>query len=117
MTHPVIQQLRRARREQKISGQALADAVGVSQSMVSLIENGGGDTMFRNVVAMADHLGFEVALQPRGGSSLTEAQAALVQLMADTVAHLPMDEQEVWEAELHLRRRQLGLEPTSRSKK
>jgi transcriptional regulator with XRE-family HTH domain len=111
MPHQVFTLIRQERRRRGISGQALARAVGVSQQTVSLVEN-GGDTMFSNAVAMADHVGLDVVAVERGAVPLDELRQRVLDLMTSTIRELPATEVEVWEAELRLRRRQLGLEPT-----
>lgn len=108
MPHQVFALIRQERRRQGISGQALARAVGVSQQTVSLVEN-GGDTMFSNAVAMADHVGLDVVAVERGALPLDELRKRVLDLMSSTIKELPTAEVEVWEAELLLRRRQLGL--------
>lgn len=117
MLHPVIEAIRRARQRRGLRGSDLADVIGVTQAAISSIETGARDTLFRKVVALADHVGLDIVAVERQGPAPTDLERRVLDLMRDTIAHLPVDEQEIWEGELVMRRRQLGLDLPSRSTK
>jgi transcriptional regulator with XRE-family HTH domain len=117
MLHPVIEAIKRARLQKGLRGTDMAEVIGVTQAAISSIETGARDTLFRKVVALADHVGLDIVATPRSGPSPTELEQRVLDLMRETIRHLPVNEQEIWEGELVLRRRQLGLDLPARSTK
>ncbi len=111
MTSPLLARLRQERLKQKISTTKVGEAIDLAQSMVSAAEHGSRDPKLSHVEAWAAFLGFDVVLQERSGPSLGARQMALLDLMRDVLTKLPEGDLDLWEAELRIRRRQLGLDP------
>jgi HTH-type transcriptional regulator / antitoxin HipB len=62
----IPQILKSARQAMRLSQRALAEKVGVPQSHISKIENGGVDLQTSGLIELARALGLEVQLVPRG---------------------------------------------------
>jgi HTH-type transcriptional regulator / antitoxin HipB len=58
--------LKSARQAKRLSQRALAEKVGVPQSHISKIENGGVDLQTSSLIELARALDLEVQLVPRG---------------------------------------------------
>lgn len=69
--------------------------------------------MFSKAVAMADHLGLDIVPVSRDRPH-SERASRVLSLMHATIGDLPDEEVEVWEEEIKLRRRQLGLDDPTR---
>jgi transcriptional regulator with XRE-family HTH domain len=63
--HPLIAQIREARRRRGWSQQDLAARSGVGQSALSLLETGRREPLIHTLDALAGALGLDVVLQPR----------------------------------------------------
>lgn len=60
----IIRRLREARRRERLSQVALAQRLGVPQSQINRIENGGSDIRLSTLLEMAHALGLEPILIP-----------------------------------------------------
>ncbi|MBL8616369.1 MAG: helix-turn-helix transcriptional regulator [Deltaproteobacteria bacterium] len=115
MTSPLLARLRQERLKQKISTAAVGQAIDLAQSMVSAAEHGSRDPKLGHVEAWASMLGFDLALVARTGPELGARQQLVLDLMREVLTKLPESDLDLWEAELRIRRRQLGLAPDSKS--
>lgn len=65
---PFLSQLRERRRALAVSQQELAEVTGISRVSVTRAEQPGADVQLSTFLALAQHLGLEVKLQPIAGT-------------------------------------------------
>lgn len=68
----IVEQLRKARLNRKLSQSALAAKVGIGQNQISQLERGIVDPRFSTILDVARALEFELMLVPRHGISVVE---------------------------------------------
>lgn len=65
--------IREARRRQKLTQSALANATGIGRSTLSQIENGiVVDIGIRKIIRILDYLGLELTMRPQGAPPTLE---------------------------------------------
>lgn len=65
--------IREARRRQKMTQSALANATGIGRSTLSQIENGSvTDIGIRKIIRVLDYLGLELTTRPQGAPPTLE---------------------------------------------
>lgn len=65
--------IREARKRQKLTQSALANATGIGRSTLSQIENGSvADIGIRKIIRLLDYLGFELTTRPQGAPPTLE---------------------------------------------
>jgi len=65
--------IREARRRQKLTQSALANATGIGRSTLSQIENGAvTDIGIRKIIRVLDYLGLELTTRPQGAPPTLE---------------------------------------------
>lgn len=104
----IPKRLRDARLAARRSAQSVGDAIGLSQSTISAVENGTREVKLADLEAWALELGLRVELAQQETSSLPPRRAAVLQLMAEVLQGASEDDVDVWEAELRIRRRRLA---------
>lgn len=67
--------IRRARKSQHWSQQALASKVGLRQETISLLENGNPATRIETLLAVLSTLGLELQIAPRSRSSKRDLES------------------------------------------
>ena len=67
-THPVIHQLRKIRIEKELTQMAVATATGYSHTQLSYIERQTKNPSFTTIVDIAEYLGYDIVLAPKGPS-------------------------------------------------
>lgn len=65
--HPIVQELRRIRRDSKLSQGALANTIGINQNSIAYRETGRVSPLLSHLSAWAEALGYELALRPKDG--------------------------------------------------
>ena len=65
MTHPIITELRRIRKESRMSQDAVAAALGKDSTQITNYERGHQSPRISLIADWADTLGYELVLQPK----------------------------------------------------
>jgi transcriptional regulator with XRE-family HTH domain len=103
----IPKRLRDARLAARRSAQSVGDAIGLSQSTISAVENGTREVKLADLEAWASELGMRIELVQQEGAALAPRRAAVVALMAEVLQGASEEDVDVWESELRIRRRRL----------